>query len=343
MELKLLTRDDFRESVFKRDGYTCVFCDEPAVDAHHIIERRLFPNGGYYIENGASVCEQHHLECEMTRISVEDVRLACGITKIVVPPHLYADQTYDKWGNPVLPNGKRLRGELFNDESVQKILDKGGVLDLFTHWVKYPRTYHLPWSPGVTKDDRVIEDTSIFHGKHVVVTEKMDGECTTMYSDYIHARSIDGRSHPSRDWVKQFHSTIAHEIPAGWRICGENLYAEHSISYENLRSYFYGFSIWNDQNVCLSWNETLDWFNILEIEPVPVLYHGPYDEQLIRALYSPNVWERCEGYVLRLTDSFHYNAFRFSVGKYVRRNHIQTTKHWLYGQPVKPNKLRHDY
>jgi len=39
-------------------------------------------------------------------------------------------------------------------------------------------------------------------GREVVVTEKMDGENTTMYCDNIHARSIDGRHHPSRDWVK---------------------------------------------------------------------------------------------------------------------------------------------
>jgi 5-methylcytosine-specific restriction endonuclease McrA len=33
---KLLTRDDFRESVFKRDGHKCVICKAPGVDAHHI-------------------------------------------------------------------------------------------------------------------------------------------------------------------------------------------------------------------------------------------------------------------------------------------------------------------
>ena len=78
------------------------------------------------------MCGAHHYECEQTRISVEDVRLACGITRVIVPPHLYADQPYDKWGNPVLANGQRLKGELFFDESVQKVLSGGKVLDLFT-------------------------------------------------------------------------------------------------------------------------------------------------------------------------------------------------------------------
>jgi hypothetical protein len=48
--------------------------------------------------------------------------------------------------------GSRLRGELFADGLVQKIRGEGGVLGLFTHYVRYPRTYHLPWSPGLTDD-----------------------------------------------------------------------------------------------------------------------------------------------------------------------------------------------
>ena len=76
-----------------------------------------------------------------------------------MPPHLYRDQPYDKWGNPVLPNGTRLRGELFDDASVQKVL--APVLALFTDRVKYPRTYHLPWSPGLTDDDRKLDDLGL--------------------------------------------------------------------------------------------------------------------------------------------------------------------------------------
>ena len=78
MEAKLLTRDNFRDSVFERDNHKCVFCNEKAVDAHHILERRLWKDGGYYLDNGASVCEEHHLACERTDISVEDVRIACN-------------------------------------------------------------------------------------------------------------------------------------------------------------------------------------------------------------------------------------------------------------------------
>ena len=37
MEPKIISRDEFREGVFKRDGHKCVICGQPAKDAHHII------------------------------------------------------------------------------------------------------------------------------------------------------------------------------------------------------------------------------------------------------------------------------------------------------------------
>jgi hypothetical protein len=339
-KFKLLTRDNFRESVFERDNHTCVFCDRPAVDAHHILERRLFDDGGYYLENGASVCGQHHLACEMTLISVEAVREACGITRAVIPEHFYSEVPTDKWGNPFLGNGQRIKGELFFDESVQKILKMGGVLSEFAHRVKYQRTYHVPWSPGFHGDDRRHRDMSFFHGKRVIVTKKMDGENSSLYWDYFHARSVDSPHHHSRDWVKNFWSKIKADIPVGWRICGENLYAEHSIRYEGLPSYFLGFSIFDEKNVALSWDETIEWFDLLGITPVEKIYDGIYDEAAIKALFDPEKdWETMEGYVIRVADSFTYAEFRRAVGKFVRKNHVTTQKHWKWGSRIKPNGM----
>lgn len=335
----LLSRDEFREQVFERDQHTCVFCPAPAADAHHIIERRLWPDGGYYLDNGASVCAAHHIECETTARSVEEVRAACGIRRTLIPPHLYPDQLYDKWGNPVLVNGQRLKGELFFDASVQKVLAQGGVLGLFTDWVKYPRTHHLPWSPGVHEDDRILSSLTAFDGQRVVLTLKMDGENSSLYSDYTHARSVDSRGHPSRAWLKQFWSGFCGDIPQGWRVCGENLYAQHSIAYADLPTYFMGFSVWNDRNICLSWEETLEWFALLGITPVPVLYDGPFDEKRIRRACEGIDIRHNEGAVLRLARSFGYGEFKEAVGKYVRAGHIQTVKHWMHGQRVQPNGL----
>lgn len=203
-------------------------------------------------------------------------------------------------------------------------------------YVKYPRTYHLPWSEGISNDDKVLQNVDHWNDQIVVVTEKMDGENTTMHNDHIHARSIDSRNHPSRNWVKGFWSSIKHKIPDGWRICGENLYAKHSIHYENLESYFLGFSIFDDRNMCLSWKETLTWFNYFEIEPVRELYRGPFDEEAIK-----QHWDAVgkEGYVVRTDGEFHYDNFSENVGKYVRKNHVKTDKHWS-NMEIVPNKLR---
>lgn len=343
---KLMTRDDFREGVFARDKHKCVFCDKPAVDAHHILERRLFPDGGYYLNNGASVCEEHHLACEMTTITVEVVRDACGITKPVFPPHLYHDTVYDKWGNVCLDNGTRLRGELFEDESVQKILGLGGVLDLFVKEVKYPRTYHLPWSPGMNDDDRMMPNVDVFNGKIVVVMEKLDGENTSLYNDGSHARSVTSGPHSSRNWLRAFHAQFMGDIPDTWRINVENMYAEHSIAYKDLTTYAYGFAIWNEKNIRLTWKETLQWFELLGITPCPVIYWGTYDRKKIEAAYAEYkakknaAGQEIEGYVIQIDEPFHYSQFKFNVGKYVRKGHVLTAKHWMYGQQVVPNKLK---
>lgn len=338
----LLTRDKFREAVFKRDNYKCVVCKKPAIDAHHIIERRLFSCFGYHISNGVSLCSEHHIISEQTHILPSDLRYFAGITKIIVPPHLYDDHEYDKWGNHIMANGMRCKGELFYDESVQKIL--APVLHLFTSYVKYPRTFHLPWSPGIHDDDRALsleECRSNFKGKEIVVTIKLDGENTSLYTNYIHARSLDSKNHESRNWIKNFHRTFAHDIPKGWRINMENCYAEHSIKYRNLEAYAYGFAIWDNNNRCLDWDRTLEWFELLSIIPVPTIYEGIWDEELLRKLYSSTRnGDDCEGYVVRLRDGFGYGDFRKSVAKYVRQGHVQTVKHWLTGQAMVKNQLK---
>ena len=269
----------------------------------------------------------------------EDVREAAGITRIVVPEHMYADERYDKWGNVLLASGQRTRGELFFDESVQKVLAEGGVLDLFTSRVKFPRTHHVPWSPGVHSDDRVLGSLRAFEGRRVVVTRKMDGENTTLYRDYTHARSVDSRTHPSRSWVKQFWSSFAHDIPRDWRVCGENLFARHSLAYKGLASFFLGFSVWNERNVCLSWDETLEWFELLGVTPVPVLYDGIFERKAVEALWDKDDASSHEGYVMRVADAFTLSEYRTHVGKFVREGHVQTAKHWMRGQRIVPNEL----
>ena len=336
----ILNRDDFRNAVFERDNYKCVICKETAVDAHHIMERRLFPDSGYYIDNGASLCAKHHILAETTELSTDEIREATCIKIIILPPHLYENAKYDKWGNEILKNDERIKGELFEDESVQKILKN--VLHLFTDKVKYPRTYHLPWSPGMNRDDRMMNDVNIFNGQEVMICEKMDGENTTWSNKFMHARSLETSAHPSRNWVKNLWAQYAYNIPDGWRVCGENMFAKHAIHYSEknnnaLKSYFYMFSIWDDKNVCLSWKETKEWAILLELSLVPVFYEGMWNMEVIEGLNNKMINNKnIEGYVVRLAREFHYSEFRNVCGKYVRENHVQNNHgHWTQRKIIK--------
>lgn len=338
-EDQLLPREQFREMCFERDGHACVLCGKPAADAHHIIERRLFPDGGYYLGNAASVCPECHLRCERTEVSVEEVREAAGIRSIILPPHVYQDEgPYTKWLDQILPDGRRVPGELFYDESIQKVLREGGVLPLYINRFKYPRTFHVPFSPGVSKDDRVLTSFDAFEGKRVIVTTKMDGENTTIYSDgFTHARSLETESHPSRNRVRALAGATGPQLPFGWRLCGENVYAKHAIHYQHLPSHFLAFSLWDERNVCRSWDETVEWAALLEVETVPVIYDGQFDMDVLRGLYQPvdEHGQEVEGWVMRVADSFKYGEFRTHMAKYVRAGHVpEHGGHWKRAQVV---------
>lgn len=135
--MKLVSRDDFRSRVLARDGGGCCVpsCGEKAVDAHHILNRNLFTEpenfGGYFIENGAQLCSTHHYEAECTRLSVEDIRLWCGIQEAAVPNSLDPLLSYDCWGNEILPDGRRKAGPLYEDSGFQKLLNKANLRWLF--------------------------------------------------------------------------------------------------------------------------------------------------------------------------------------------------------------------
>ena len=129
-------------------------------------------------------------------------------------------------------------------------------------YTKYPRTPHLPWSPGKSGDDRIIESlTSLSQLEDILVTEKLDGENITLYRDYLHSRSLTYQPHPSRDWLKRLHAQICTDIPENFRICGENVFAKHSIFYKSLTTYYFVFAIFQD-DICLSWPETVEWSGV---------------------------------------------------------------------------------
>lgn len=208
---------------------------------------------------------------------------------------------------------------------------------------KHPRTNHLPWSESVQSDDGTLAGVEQFEGRLVVVTEKRDGECTSLYGDgIVHARSIDGRGHPWQDVVKAEWAGKAHELPSGWRVVGENLRAQHSITYDGLRQWVEVFAVFDETNTALGWEETVEVCDMLGLVTVP--YCGErkgvfvWDERYVRSLGGGLDTSATEGYVVRVADPVPYQRWGDLVGKWVRRDHVQTADHWSH--TWQPNRLR---
>ena len=95
-----LTRDEFREAVFKRDKHQCVVCQkEEGITAHHIIDRKCFgKSSGYFLDNGVTLCEDCHWLAEEGDFTCDMLRESANIKNIVLPDGFDEQGKYDKWG-----------------------------------------------------------------------------------------------------------------------------------------------------------------------------------------------------------------------------------------------------
>ena len=187
--------------------------------------------------------------------------------------------------------------------------------------MKYPRTHHLPYSPGATKDDKKLHDGwfSNYIGEEIVITAKLDGENIHMTQKDCYARS-DGaptRSPWSRNiWDPQdgLYWRIKQYIGDNETIFGENLYGEHSIHYNKLTDYFHLFAV-NDGVNWYSWDDVKMMADIMNIPHVPELWRGiVYKEEDLQKLVEKYVHE-----------SEWYGKY---VCKWVRKDHVTTDEHW---------------
>jgi len=129
--------------------------------------------------------------------------------------------------------------------------------------MKYPRTYHLPYSPGATKDDKKLQGDwfKYYQGKEIVITAKLDGENTCFSSQDVYARSHGAptRSPWSRnlwDPSNGLYWRIKSMIGDYELIFGENLYGEHSIHYDKLPAYWFMFAGYDKEaDMWYSWED----------------------------------------------------------------------------------------
>lgn len=201
---------------------------------------------------------------------------------------------------------------------------------------KYNRTYHLPWSPGSTNDDRISDNVESLLGNEIVITEKLDGENCGMTDEGVYARShaTFTTSAWSRE-VRQLHKlSVEDELGDGVFLFGENMEGIHSIEYTNLTSYFYIFGI-RDNDIWIPWEKVEEYSYLLDIPTVPVLFKGVVNtakelQQIVEDLVSKpsELGGQREGIVVRTAGMFHNDDFADNVMKWVRKGHVSTDVHW---------------
>jgi hypothetical protein len=285
--MQLLSRSKFGEAVFDRDQRKCVICGEAGVDAHHILERRLFEDGGYYLDNGATLCALHHLAAEDTSLSCSSIRTAAKITKVILPERLEEGLDYDKWGNVVLADGKRLKGPLFFEEPVQKMLTQSNSLSLF-----------LPYVIALRPRNSSILACDFIQEKEVLCYADSIGEICSFYHLGVHLHPFELCTESYRPEIYQFWKNISPEIPTEWRLVGKVQLVEQQVVFQLQ-------SIWNAQNECLSWAETAVYAELLNLPLPTVVYQGIYE--LLPPLV-PNA-----SYILRLADEFDYRQANLCI------------------------------
>src|SRR5688572_10755415 len=112
---------------------------------------------------------------------------------------------------------------------------------------KYPRSFHLPWSPGGISDDKRMRSVSGLLGVELVITEKCDGSNLTYTRRQVFSRSHAGPpAHPSFALAKATHGALSHRISEGISVFCEYCYAVHSIQYTRLPGYSLVFGVRDD-------------------------------------------------------------------------------------------------
>lgn len=196
---------------------------------------------------------------------------------------------------------------------------------------------HLPFSPGSTSDDKFMSNETFegFSGHELIYTEKLDGSNVCLTRNNVFSRSHGGApGHISFDRLKLFHSVIQNEIWDNLSVFGEWCFAVHSIEYSMLQHHLNIFGIRDDlTEEWWSWDDVSDYADFIRVPTVPVILRGAVksSEEIKNivenfASFSSAYGPVREGLVIRRADKF--IDLSSSVGKWVRKNHVQTDEHW---------------
>ncbi|RFS26602.1 2'-5' RNA ligase [Chitinophaga silvatica] len=211
---------------------------------------------------------------------------------------------------------------------------------------KYGRTYHYPFSPGTTSDDRIAADywLAVQQIPAIIHTEKLDGEnnCLSRYGVFARSHAAPTTS-PWTESLRRYWQLIKNEL-GDLEIFLENLYAIHSIEYGKIDHHFYVFAV-REQDRWLSWEETVFYAGMIDLPVVPVVAEVAntadkqiFEQSLITAAQGSGAFEprdaisgtptTMEGIVTRNVNGYPVSAFAENVFKYVRKGHVKTDEHW---------------
>lgn len=212
---------------------------------------------------------------------------------------------------------------------------------------KYGRTYHFPFSPGTTSDDRINHTywDDIQQIETLVHTEKLDGENNCLNKFGVFARSHAApTTSPWTNQLRERWQLIKNDL-GDVELFGENLYAVHSIEYQHIESYYYIFAV-RCLDKWLSWEEVkfyaamFDFPTVpeLSIQQVSGLTQDILQNQILSWAKEPSLFGsvdihtglNCtrEGIVSRNIGEYAVEEFAKNVFKYVRKGHVKTDEHW---------------
>lgn len=211
---------------------------------------------------------------------------------------------------------------------------------------KYGRTWHYPFSPGTTSDDRIQFEywQSLQQIPVLIHTEKLDGEnnCLSRYGVFARSHAAPTTS-PWTATIRQYWQSIRNDL-GNLEIFLENLYAVHSIEYRNLDHHFYVFGI-REGDRWLSWEETRFYAAMLDLPVVPEIKRitppatrAGFEGDLLSLVNGPGAFDphdvhtgkpaTMEGIVSRNANGYAVSDFAENVFKYVRKGHVKTDQHW---------------
>lgn len=211
---------------------------------------------------------------------------------------------------------------------------------------KYGRTYHYPFSPGTTSDDRIQHDywSYVQQMTGLIHTEKLDGEnnCLSHYGVFARSHAAPTTS-PWTSQLRQRWDSIKNDL-GDIELFGENIYAVHSIEYRKIEQHYFIFAV-RCMDMWLSWEEVQFYAAAFDFSTVPLLQHVTqpdtelqFRQEVLALTQQPSVFDSIdvqsgnvctrEGIVSRNVKEFPVTDLGTNVFKYVRKGHVKTDEHW---------------